>query len=345
MIDRIISLEKHVAQLKNINKKLQEKSGYNETNQSKKPFDFSKSQKRHILLRFYYLGWNYQGYAEQEDTSETIEYHVLNALTRTCLIKDRESSNYHRCGRTDKGVSAFHQVISIDIRSKLTEEQIKNGTCVDQEHNYCYLLNRVLPEEIRCVAWMPLRNPLYSARFDCKLRTYRYYFPRGNLNIELMHSAAQYLVGCHDFRNLCKMDVNNGVTTFIRNISSVKIIPLDTTESAFQIFYIELIGQAYLWHQIRCIMAVLLLVGQELEKPTIIKELLDVNKNPCKPNYQIAHFVPLNLYHCEYKHQTEEAKRQMDDETSDLSEWIYDKFNLQRVIETLQGQWCLTSIK
>lgn len=33
----------------------------------------------------------------------------------------RETSCYHRCGRTDKGVSAFGQVISIDLRSNLLE--------------------------------------------------------------------------------------------------------------------------------------------------------------------------------------------------------------------------------
>jgi tRNA pseudouridine38/39 synthase len=31
----------------------------------------------------------------------------------------REGSNYHRCGRTDKGVSAFGQVISLDLRTNL----------------------------------------------------------------------------------------------------------------------------------------------------------------------------------------------------------------------------------
>lgn len=49
----------------------------------------------------------------QIDTEETIENHVINALKRCCLIENRETSNYHRCGRTDVGVSAFSQVISL----------------------------------------------------------------------------------------------------------------------------------------------------------------------------------------------------------------------------------------
>lgn len=65
---------------------------------------------RHILLKFFYLGWDYQGFTTQENTNDTIEYHLFKALEMTCLIKDRASSNYHRCGRTDKGVSSFGQV-------------------------------------------------------------------------------------------------------------------------------------------------------------------------------------------------------------------------------------------
>lgn len=41
-----------------------------------------------------------------------------------------------------------------------------------------------------------------------------------------MREAAQHLLGQHDFRNLCKMDVANGVVSFQRNIRSIRITPL-----------------------------------------------------------------------------------------------------------------------
>lgn len=63
-----------------------------------------------MLLRFYYLGWDFHGFVKQEDTTNTVENYLFHALIKTCLIKDRESSNYHRCGRTDKGVSSYGQV-------------------------------------------------------------------------------------------------------------------------------------------------------------------------------------------------------------------------------------------
>ena len=43
--------------------------------------------------------------------------HLFDALKKTCLIADIESCNFSRCGRTDKGVSALGQVVSLDVRS------------------------------------------------------------------------------------------------------------------------------------------------------------------------------------------------------------------------------------
>jgi hypothetical protein len=58
----------------------------------------------------------------------------------------------------------------------------------------------------------------FSARFDCANRTYKYFFPRGNLSLARMAEAGERLCGVHDFRNFCKMDVNNGVVNYQRRI-------------------------------------------------------------------------------------------------------------------------------
>lgn len=59
-------------------------------------------RRRHVLLRVCYLGWDYQGLASQEDTPHTIEAELFRALQLTKLVAERQTSNYHRCGRTDK---------------------------------------------------------------------------------------------------------------------------------------------------------------------------------------------------------------------------------------------------
>ena len=88
-------------------------------------------------------------------------------------------------------------------------------------------------------------------------------------------------------------------------------------------------SQAFLWHQIRCIMGILLLVGQEKEKPDIVLHLFDIEKCPGKPQYNMAHELPLNLFHTEY----------------DNVNWHIDQDNLRHVIKDLQEDWTLYSIK
>jgi len=47
----------------------------------------------------------FKGFTIQEGTNETVEYYLFEAFKRAKLIEGRETSNYHRCGRTDKGNS------------------------------------------------------------------------------------------------------------------------------------------------------------------------------------------------------------------------------------------------
>lgn len=228
----------------------------------------------------------------------------------------------------------------------MTEESIEN------EIRYCDTLNRVLPPDIRCVAWQPLHNREFSSRFDCRERVYRYFFPRSNLNIEAMQKACTFLVGVHDFRNLCKMDVGNGVVAFDRELRSVRVVEAiqksagseSEDNSPLDMFYVELIGKAFLWHQVRAIMAILLLVGQEDEKPEIIRELLDVERNPCTPQYSLAADFPLNLFDVEMEEYSK-CTVPTGDLITESNQWIYDSYSLERVIGTLQQQWTQFSVK
>ena len=45
------------------------------------------------------------------------------------------------------------------------------------------------------------------------------------------------------------------------------------------------------------------LVGQGLEKPSIVRELLDVEKNPRRPTYEMATDTPLVLWDCIFPHE------------------------------------------
>ncbi|XP_074519465.1 tRNA pseudouridine(38/39) synthase [Halichoeres trimaculatus] len=308
-----------------------------------RPFDFSAHPRRHVALRLAYLGWVYQGFAVQENTDNTVEARLFEALLKTRLIQDRQSSNYHRCGRTDKGVSAFSQVITIDLRSTQFCEGLgitlpencsisSKNKASPSELPYAKMLNRVLPQDIRILDWAPAAEG-FSARFDCQSRTYRYYFPRGCLDVALMAEAAKRYEGTHDFRNICKMDVGNGVLQFERTILSASVKPVqpqcDSSKDQYDVFIFEIKGLAFLYHQVRCMMALLLLIGQKLEAPDIINQLLDVQSNPRKPQYSMAVDYPLVLYDCHFE---------------GLS-WQHEKEEVNYVLSALQQHWTQSAVK
>ena len=90
-----------------------------------------------------------------------------------------------------------------------------------------------------------------------------------------------------------------------------------------RICYFEIHGQAFLWHQIRCIVQVLFYVGMGLEPPTIVQQLLDVQTNPAKPSYPYAPEQPLVLHSCGYN----------------VLRFQYSASNLWNVTTQLEQQW------
>jgi tRNA U38,U39,U40 pseudouridine synthase TruA len=71
---------------------------------------------------------------------------------------------------------------------------------------------------------------------DSNLKSFIYLFElklkknRGDLDIERMREAGKRLIGERDYRNFCKMDVGNGVVTFIRKIFDISINIIDDKE-------------------------------------------------------------------------------------------------------------------
>ncbi|NWH68432.1 PUS3 synthase, partial [Geococcyx californianus] len=348
LLRRVQQLEEEVKQLQEKLQEDKEGAGRREAPSApgkakkgqQRPFDFSAYGRRHVALKIAYLGWGYQGFASQENTSNTIEEKLFEALKKTRLVDNRQTSNYHRCGRTDKGVSAFGQVISLDLRSNLSEgkklnghEGTSEGKSESEELRYTHILNRVLPPDIRVLAWAPV-EPDFSARFSCLKRTYRYFFPCADMDVALMHAAAQRYVGTHDFRNLCKMDVANGVVNFQRTILSASVTWVEAggetgLQDPFRLCQFEVTGQAFLYHQVRCMMAILFLIGQRMESPEIINELLDVEKNPQKPQYSMAVEFPLVLHDCEFEN----------------LQWLYDREVQEFNVRHLQQLWANHAVK
>ena len=320
-----------------------------------------------------------------------------------------EGCEYSKCGRTDKGVSAFGQVIGIKVRSnrplledvdtsanehqEATNPAAAEGPVdglpgissedveaeppapfddVADELPYLQILNRILPPDIRMLAWCPSPPPDFSARFSCEERRYRYFFtqpafcpeprsrdatPSSNLNarregwldIEAMRTAAQSFVGLHDFRNFCKMDPTKQLSNFQRRIFHADIEKVDpksgpvgfvggpdfcetardispdgqqatSTEipvSTPTIYTFTVHGSAFLWHQVRHMAAILFLIGQGLEPPSLVHSLLDIAATPQKPQYEMASDAPLVLWDCIFPSPNSQ------DLHSDALPWVY----------------------
>jgi tRNA pseudouridine38/39 synthase len=114
----------------------------------------------------------------------------------------------------------------------------------------------------------------FILRFNALYRTYKYYFPLAGLDLERMQAAAQLFVGEHDFRNFCKMDVGGGVTNFRRRIISFNVAPCpasspDPLDPSTMMCEFTIKGLAFLWHQVRCMVAVLFMVGKRQEEPEV----------------------------------------------------------------------------
>ncbi|KAH9630909.1 hypothetical protein HF086_014650 [Spodoptera exigua] len=169
---------------------------------------------------------------------------------------------------TESGDLQLPSVISISLRSKFPPSEQNSEESLKNEMDYCKILNRLLPKDIKAVAWMPIPEnlPEFSARFDCKKRLYKYYFPRSMLDIRAMKEACSYLKGSNDYRNLCKMDVGNGVVEFIREILSADIFAVNPDDL-----------ESHPVHHGR-----------------------STPHRPGKPQYNMALDLPLNLFHCSY---------------------------------------------
>ncbi|EQC38810.1 hypothetical protein SDRG_03769 [Saprolegnia diclina VS20] len=302
--------------------KKQKKLAYNQ--KPPKPFDFSRFRTRHIALKFSYAGEKYAGFARQDHMEHTIERYLIDALHRARLIEDFNKCGYSRCGRTDAGVSALGQVVGLIVRSNVPTDavllddkniddilpnepfriQLPDGTIKTlTELDYPVSLNSALPADIRIYGWAPAPRAEWSARFDCIGRVYKYFFHRRRMDLTRMREAAALLQGVDmDHRNFCRMDPN--VLAFKRSISSFKIHeaePVDASgDEYYQLCYLEIHGKAFLWHQVRCMAAVLFLVGRGLEAPSIVTTLLDIEATPRKPQYEMASELPLVLHDCKY---------------------------------------------
>ena len=302
----------------------------------KKELDFTNQI--YLAFKFMYIGKQYDGLVVQSTTKNTIEEMLFNAMRKCTLLPDKPTEilmneyNYSRCGRTDKGVNSTGNIFSISLRN-------------NPKYNYSKLINNLLPNDI-CILSYKEVDDSFDARFSCLYREYKYYFIKKNMNISKMNKALTYMKGLHNFRKFCKVDKsdpnweNKNYERRLYDISITKcdanfVFPftIENTCEYYECYVCEIKGSAFLWHQVRCIMGVLFLIGNELEEPEIVKEMLNVS-TPYEFVYAIADDCNLVLSNCVF----EFWNFDVDDNTiSDMYykvEKIYQQNLIQIIIQT-----------
>lgn len=142
-----------------------------------------------------FLGWQAQavGRTVQQETSLVLQQ-VL-----------QESVNLIGAGRTDSGVHARGQVANFRTVSSVPTQSLLRA------------MNGLLPADI-CVRSVEEVAESFHARFDARLRVYRYYIVRNHiaigrqyawllhysLDLERMQRVAEMIIGEHDFASFCK---------------------------------------------------------------------------------------------------------------------------------------------
>ncbi len=167
-----------------------------ETIKQQQPLPAPVSQR--IALGIEYNGSLFSGYQLQSGETRTVQGELEKAISKVA----NEAVRLTCAGRTDAGVHAAGQVVHFDTAVKRELKAWMLGS------------NTNLPRDIS-VHWVRAVSDDFSARFSAVSRSYRYILYNRKvrsaifqhnvawsfeaLNEKLMHQAAQYLLGEHDF--------------------------------------------------------------------------------------------------------------------------------------------------
>ncbi len=207
------------------------------------------------------IGW-------QENTQgPSVQSLVRDAIFKFCA----QRVTVHGAGRTDAGVHAFGMVAHFDITSDETSETVKRAL------NF-YLMNSPVT-----VLDCKVVSDDFHARFSCKGRNYRYVILARNsppvldkkvwwvprpLDIQAMRSAAEKLVGNHDFTSFR--------ATECQAKSPIKTLDKVNLGQKEDYIILEFSARSFLHHQVRNMVGTLVQIG--LGKDFDIEKIFDARK-------------------------------------------------------------------
>ena len=208
---------------------------------------------RNLRLDICYDGTRYRGWQRLAGRDDTIQGKLETALSRIL----EEPIEISGSGRTDAGVHAAGQVANFHCQSNMPCEKILSD------------LRRYLPEDIGIYSCKDA-SPRFHARLNAKEKTYRYriwnsempcVFQRRfvsvmpeKLDVAAMESAAQQLLGEHDFAAFCgNAKMKKSTVRYIRAINITR---------QGEELWLEFTGNGFLHNMVRILVGTLVEVGR-----------------------------------------------------------------------------------
>lgn len=213
-----------------------------------------------LVLVVGYRGAGFSGFAEQRE-GRTVAGELRRAL-ETLL---RREVDLTCAGRTDAGVHALGQVVSVPMAGK---EVSLSATRLQRA------LTALVGDDVSIRAVL-CGDARFSARFDATMRSYRYRIAAGpvrpvlafdhawwiahDLDVDAMARAARPLVGEHDFRSFAKASsVADKVTS--RHVGRIDVTRV--REAGEDLVAVDVVGNAFLHNMVRALVGTLVEVGR-----------------------------------------------------------------------------------
>lgn len=228
-----------------------------------------------FVLGIEYDGSHFSGWQMQKHGIRTVQECVEKAISKVA----NQSIRVVCAGRTDTGVHATGQVVHFECDVDRDEKAWVQG------------VNTYLPGDVASI-WAKQVDDDFSARFAATARQYRYIilnrrvrpailnkkvtWKHGELNVQAMHDAAQFLLGEQDFTSFrssaCQAE------HAIRCVNWVKV----SREGDY--IYIDIEANAFLHHMVRNIVGSLMMVGRKEKSMEWIAELVQLkDRNQAGP--------------------------------------------------------------
>lgn len=221
---------------------------------------------KNYKITIQYDGTRYKGWQVQKSTDMTIQGKLQSVLEEMT----GQPVEVIGSGRTDAGVHALGQVANFHVPEHFEAKEILD------------YLNHYLPMDI-AVTSIEEVDERFHARYNAVEKTYMYrihtsmipnvferkymYTYTESLDIKKMKTAAQYMIGTHEFMAFCGNRKMKKST--VRTVTAIDIVE---KENEIQISYT---GDGFLQQMIRIMTGTLIEVGNGTKQPEEILAILE----------------------------------------------------------------------